>query len=431
MGGCRGWLPIFLLAVMLCLAVTSLVSGKQANTAILVVGDNNDLSVAQLEINLRAKLKAMRDRGELDIPGLSQEFKAYNFAVAEQRQYCEERLGIGRGQLPFLALVELDSEGVPSNVLWSIQVQEVDSGIAAMMARLGRPYSVAASTSPVATSSFPEPSSSSSSATPGSPSSASSPGSQHASGVRPPDEQAALAVLTSFLDGLEAKHYPIVVAALGGGDQECVTAMQDAFTELQGGPNEPLLFDYAVIEAHMGADFGTCDIREEYQGPDGRTSINETLNLAKREGAWYIKAGPPNEELESVAEAGGTAAVRRRWGPAALAAFVYRSYSEGYTGSHESQLERTSCEFNLKNLGTALEMWSCDYNGRYPRTLFQITPDYLRVIPTCPAAGSSTYVYTVSHDPEAFTIYCSGNNHAHAGLGVNQPSYTSTAGLQP
>jgi len=96
-----------------------------------------------------------------------------------------------------------------------------------------------------------------------------------------------------------------------------------------------------------------------------------------------------------------------------------------------AQGQRTACQSNLKNLSTALEMYSTDASGRYPTGLGNLTPDYLRAIPTCGSAGSNTYNYTSHSNPDNFTIYCSGSNHSSAGMGTNQPSYTSTGGLEP
>jgi len=49
------------------------------------------------------------------------------------------------------------------------------------------------------------------------------------------------------------------------------------------------------------------------------------------------------------------------------------------------------CVRNLKNLGTALEMYSTDASGRFPKSLARLTPSYVKAIPTCPAAGTDTY----------------------------------------
>lgn len=41
----------------------------------------------------------------------------------------------------------------------------------------------------------------------------------------------------------------------------------------------------------------------------------------------------------------------------------------------------TTLHSNLKNIGTALEMYSTDHKGLYPKKLDELTPDYLKQIP--------------------------------------------------
>lgn len=91
----------------------------------------------------------------------------------------------------------------------------------------------------------------------------------------------------------------------------------------------------------------------------------------------------------------------------------------------------TSCQSNLKNTATALEMYSTDSVGRYPRDLGPLTPNYLKIIPNCPSAQRDTYSesYRVAADPDAFTLYCSGANHSAANTPVNFPQYSSFQGL--
>lgn len=43
----------------------------------------------------------------------------------------------------------------------------------------------------------------------------------------------------------------------------------------------------------------------------------------------------------------------------------------------------TVCSSNLKNISTALEMYSTDYQGSLPPSLHQLTPNYLRTLPQC------------------------------------------------
>lgn len=127
------------------LIVPPLVAGVPVRTAILVVGDLDDLSISRIEMELRSKLKELRDRGKMNEPGLSQTFLSYNFAVTEKKRYCEQSLGIKRRHLPFLGIVELNAQGVPFRILWSIRVEDVDLALSAMMTRLGPTCSAALS----------------------------------------------------------------------------------------------------------------------------------------------------------------------------------------------------------------------------------------------------------------------------------------------
>ena len=95
-----------------------------------------------------------------------------------------------------------------------------------------------------------------------------------------------------------------------------------------------------------------------------------------------------------------------------------------------AQGQLTACKSNLKNIGTALEMYSTDFAGRYPSTSLQLTPNYLKTIPTCPSVGSVTYAFEMHSNPDLYTVVCGGTNHQGAGVTVgNYPQYTSVTGL--
>jgi len=89
------------------------------------------------------------------------------------------------------------------------------------------------------------------------------------------------------------------------------------------------------------------------------------------------------------------------------------------------------CESNLKNMGTALEMYSTDNNGKYPVSLAGITPNYLIKIPSCPSAQKDTYSgsYKCSSRYDSYTIMCKGHNHSDTETPENYPRYDSTQGL--
>lgn len=51
----------------------------------------------------------------------------------------------------------------------------------------------------------------------------------------------------------------------------------------------------------------------------------------------------------------------------------------------------TSCKSNLKNIGTALDMYASDWEGHYPESLLALSPNYLQTIPPCTGAGKDSY----------------------------------------
>ncbi len=51
------------------------------------------------------------------------------------------------------------------------------------------------------------------------------------------------------------------------------------------------------------------------------------------------------------------------------------------------------CKENIKNIATALEMYSTDHAGRFPPTLGHLAPDYLGKVPTCPSTQTVVYDY--------------------------------------
>lgn len=97
-----------------------------------------------------------------------------------------------------------------------------------------------------------------------------------------------------------------------------------------------------------------------------------------------------------------------------------------------AQGQATACKSNLKNIGTALEMYSTDSSGRFPTSLNSLSPNYLKTIPSCPSTGSITYTgsgFTSASVPDAYTVMCAATAHTGAGYSANYPQYTSTQGL--
>jgi len=79
------------------------------------------------------------------------------------------------------------------------------------------------------------------------------------------------------------------------------------------------------------------------------------------------------------------------------------------------------CKSNIKNLSTACEMYSTDNSGRYPTSLAQLTPQYLKELPTCPAVSADTYSegFQSVSNPDAFSVVCTGWHHPF----VDPPNY--------
>ena len=111
-----------------------------------------------------------------------------------------------------------------------------------------------------------------------------------------------------------------------------------------------------------------------------------------------------------------------------------------------AQGQLTACKSNLKNIGTSCEMYSTDYEGRYPKTTALLTPNYLKTSPECPAANADTYSssYTSNTDEvladlekndgktelrDEYSFYCSGHHHEAVGEAENKPAYDSHQGI--
>lgn len=103
-----------------------------------------------------------------------------------------------------------------------------------------------------------------------------------------------------------------------------------------------------------------------------------------------------------------------------------------------AQGQLTACKSNLKNIGTACEMYSTDWSGKYAAGLSTLSPNYLKEIPECPAAGSDTYTSayttgTTAYNSPAFQdyyfLFCSGTFHTSVSLPSNYPQYDGISGL--
>jgi type II secretory pathway pseudopilin PulG len=117
---------------------------------------------------------------------------------------------------------------------------------------------------------------------------------------------------------------------------------------------------------------------------------------------------------------------------AVLGAIVVPNYI-----SSQSRGGITACKSNLKNIGTGLEMYSTDWDGMYPTTFAALTPNYLKTIPECYAAGRVTYTlqtgenvaYNTAGFKDYYFLQCEGANHTSVSVPENYPQYDGVQGL--
>lgn len=103
----------------------------------------------------------------------------------------------------------------------------------------------------------------------------------------------------------------------------------------------------------------------------------------------------------------------------------------------DPQAQLYDCNSNLKNLGTAMEMYSTDWAGHYPDRFEKLVPNYLETLPVCPAAQNITY--QMEYGPQAphnehgfqdfYYLFCAGKNHSNAGVPENYPAHDGSVGI--
>jgi hypothetical protein len=123
--------------------------------------------------------------------------------------------------------------------------------------------------------------------------------------------------------------------------------------------------------------------------------------------------------------------LRQRHILSSLAMLALVALTLRYLHYKDPQRQLTECKSNLKNLGTAMEMYSTDWSGHYPNRLLKLVPNYLDALPTCPTCEAMTY--QMEYGPEAshneagfhdyYYLYCEGHNHSRAGVPENIPAY--------
>jgi prepilin-type N-terminal cleavage/methylation domain-containing protein len=90
----------------------------------------------------------------------------------------------------------------------------------------------------------------------------------------------------------------------------------------------------------------------------------------------------------------------------------------------------TSCESNLKSQATANAMYANDNGGHYAAYPGLLSPNYLKLMPTCASAGKYTYFYWVSSNQDSYTFFCHGTYHTSILGNESFPQYDSIDGLK-
>lgn len=112
----------------------------------------------------------------------------------------------------------------------------------------------------------------------------------------------------------------------------------------------------------------------------------------------------------------------------ALLAFLIR-FEFVYSGGFDHDRNRgdaAACRTNLKNLSTALELYSTDFPG-YPVELERLAPEYVRSLPTCPSGGNAYTYERVGEDD--YLIFCPGRNHGKVGYAEDHPRLEGKSGI--
>jgi len=68
-----------------------------------------------------------------------------------------------------------------------------------------------------------------------------------------------------------------------------------------------------------------------------------------------------------------------------------------------AQAQVSASKSNMRNIATALESYAADNNGTYPAALADLTPNYMRAVPTIPGTTQS-YTYVTGGNPPSYAL---------------------------
>ena len=222
---------------------------------------------------------------------------------------------------------------------------------------------------------------------------------------------------------------PRLLAVIGPKGQELASTEQGALADnpalkasMKWGGDGIIYVDYLDLEPAYEA---LVKGLESQQKPEAQVALNFLKRAREKagslEGSSCVTVTPEGVRYRGQGFSNGGLIMVGSVGAAIMVPNFIRARGQG---------QLTACKSNLKNIGTGLEMWSTDYGGEYPDQLGQLTPNYLRTIPTCPSAGKDTYSAKYSKSPDKYyEVYCEGDHHQAVGVPANYPRYNGVMGL--
>ena len=135
----RGLLSRLCLVVLLgVLMALQPAQAQQTQRSLMMVWDSSATGIARDHREMVKEIKAIRAQGHFaGIPDFQQTVRVYDFGVPGHAAALQ-KLGLTReGNCPYLSVVNLDDEGVPSKVLWGIRYFTKEDGLKGVDTYLG------------------------------------------------------------------------------------------------------------------------------------------------------------------------------------------------------------------------------------------------------------------------------------------------------
>jgi hypothetical protein len=106
-----------------------------------------------------------------------------------------------------------------------------------------------------------------------------------------------------------------------------------------------------------------------------------------------------------------------------LAAFMLFCLPHVALADARTDAQLMTCESSMTNITVSIEMYQTDHKMKLPSSLAELSPAYLKVLPTCMTGG--TYKYELI--PGGYSLSCTGQ---HEGLPAGYPRYTTNTGFE-